>query len=59
MRDRKTTDQLRSEILYFTAVLHRTTSRDRRQRAHRALVRRERLLYELTKSDGGAHSRAG
>jgi len=38
MRDLKTPAQLHREILYFTAVLHRTPSRDRRQRAHRALA---------------------
>jgi len=44
MRDPKTRDQLRYEIAYFASVLHRTTSRDRRRRAHRALAQRQQLL---------------
>lgn len=44
MRDPKTPDQLRREIAYYAAILQRTTSADRIQRAHIAIRKRERLL---------------
>ena len=44
MRDPKTADQLQREIAYFADIIRRTTCRDRRQRAHRALALRQRLL---------------
>ena len=42
----KTPEQLRREIAYYARQLQTTTSRDRLERAHKAIAKRERLLKD-------------
>lgn len=55
MTNRKTPEQIVREIAYYAAQLQRTTSRDRKDRAHRAIRARERQLVEARRELATSH----
>jgi hypothetical protein len=60
LANQKTPEQLEREIAYFASIIHRSTSQDRIQRAHRAIALRKKKLAEALRMqppDGRASDR--